>query len=51
MVGTKIDAECGRVVPPQQHFLDREHISYTKHVLLNAGLVKHLSPYTGRISE
>ena len=33
----------------QQHFLVHKQTSYTKHCI--AGLVKHLSPYTGRISK
>ena len=28
------DAGCGQVVPPQQHFLDNDQISYTKHVFV-----------------
>ena len=38
----------GQVCFHQQHFLVHKQTSYTKHI---AGLVKHLSPYTGRISE
>ena len=29
----KNDTGCGQIVPPQQHFLDHEQISYIKHVL------------------
>jgi len=38
----------GQVFFHQQHFLVHKQTSYVKHVLL---LVKHLPPYTGRISE
>ena len=31
----KSDVGCNQVVLPQQHFLDHEKISYTKHLLIS----------------
>ena len=44
----KKDAGCSQVVPSQQQCLGYKQVSCIKHI---DGLVKHLSPYTGRISE
>ena len=37
----KNDADHSQVVPSQQHFLDHEQISYTKHVLIIDGSGEH----------
>ena len=52
IVASVVETTWNQVVPHQQYVLDHEHIlilgAYNKHI---AGLVKHLSPYIGRISD
>jgi len=52
IVASAVETTWNQVVPHQQYVLDHKHIlilaAYNKHI---AGLVKHLSPYTGRISD
>jgi len=48
IVASVVETTRDQVIPRQQHFVDHEQTSLQERI---AGLVKHLSPYTGRIPD
>jgi len=49
IVASVVETTPDHVLPHQQHFLDQKQTFNTKHCI--PCLVKHLSPYTGCISD